>query len=44
MSEMFPHLKLDEVELMLNINTKDELKQFVKDSGMPDKEIKEIFK
>tara|TARA_B100000902_G_scaffold399876_1_gene473267 strand:- start:7567 stop:8034 length:468 start_codon:yes stop_codon:yes gene_type:complete len=44
MSELFPHLKSDEVELMLNINTKDELKQFATDSGMPDKEVKEIFK
>jgi hypothetical protein len=44
MSELFPHLKMDEVELLLNINTKEELKGYAKDSGMPDKEVKEIFK
>ena len=44
MSELLPHLKHDEVGLLLSINTKDELKQYVKDAGVPDKEIKEIFK
>jgi hypothetical protein len=43
-SELLPHLKHDEVGLLLSINTKDELKQYVKDAGVPDKEIKEIFK
>ena len=43
-SDLLPHLKHDELELLLSINSKDELKQYVKDAGVPDKEIKEIFK
>lgn len=43
-SELMPHLKHDELALFLSLNTKDDLKQFVRDAGVPDKEIKEIFK
>ena len=40
---LYPHLKGDEVELLLSLNSLDDLKQLAKDSGYTDKEIKEIF-
>ena len=42
--EIFPLAKGDEVELLLSINTKEELKELAETSGYDDKEIKEIFK
>lgn len=42
-AEQFPLLKNDEIELLLAMNTTDDLKQLAKDSGLDDNEIKEIF-
>ena len=39
-----PHLKSDELDLFLSLNTKDDLKDFMISAGMQDKEIKEVFK
>jgi len=41
--ELFPHIKLDEIELMTSINSKDELKELAEAHGYDDKSIKEIF-
>lgn len=38
--ELYPHLKEDELKLMSDINTKDELKVYAKDLGWADKDIK----
>jgi len=43
-SELMPHLKSDELDLFLLLNTKDDLKDFMISAGMQDKEIKEVFK
>lgn len=43
LSEIYPHAKYDEIELMIELNSKEELKQFAKDYGYDDKQIKEIF-
>ena len=40
---IYPHLKSDELELMLSINSKDDLKEFAKAHGHDDKTIKDIF-
>jgi hypothetical protein len=40
---IYPHLKSDELELMLSINSKDDLKEFAKAYGHDDKTIKDIF-
>ena len=42
--EIFQLEKGEEVELLLSINTKEELKELAETSGYDDKEIKEIFK
>lgn len=42
--EIFPLAKNDEIELLLSINTKEELKVLAETNGIDDKEIKEIFK
>ena len=42
-STLYPHYKNDEIELFVELNTKDELKQVAIDSGCTDKEVKEIF-
>lgn len=42
-SEIYPDLKQDEIELFLQINSKEELKQFAQDNGYDDKSIKDIF-
>ena len=42
--EHYPLLRDDELEMLLNINTKEELEQFFKDNGYDDKTIKELFK
>lgn len=42
-AERFPLLKASELELMLNMNTDDQLKQYARDTGLDDKQIKEIF-
>ena len=38
-----PTLKYDEIELLMSLNTVDDLKQMARDSGLDDKNIKEIF-
>ena len=43
-SDMFPHLKKDELDLFMQINSADEIKEYFSSAGMQDKEIKEIFK
>ena len=43
-SEMFPHMKSDEIDLMLHLNDDEELKQLAKSNGLDDKTIKELFK
>lgn len=40
----FPLLKDSDLELLIQINTQDDLKQFFIDNGYDDKTIKEIFK
>jgi hypothetical protein len=44
LSDLFPHLKNDEIELMLALNSLEEIKQYMIDYGMLDTEVKEIFK
>ena len=41
---IYPHIKGDEIQLLIDINSKDELKQLAVDHGLDDKQIKEIFK
>lgn len=41
--ELYPNKKLDEIELMLHINDKKELKQLAKDYGYDDKQLKDWF-
>jgi len=43
LSELFPHLKADEIELLLSINDKQDLKQIAESHGYDDKSIKDIF-
>lgn len=42
--ERYPLLKDDELELLLQINTQEELEAFFRENGMDDKSIKELFK
>lgn len=42
--DRYPLMKDDEIELLLKINSQEELEQFFKDNGYDDKTIKEIFK
>jgi hypothetical protein len=42
--ELFPLLKNDELELLLTINTKEELIELAINNGVDDKTVKEIFK
>lgn len=42
-SEIFPLMKSEEVDLLININTTEELKDFAKAHGYNDKSIKDIF-
>lgn len=41
---LYPLMKDDELELFLQVNTKEELEEFFKDNGFDDKTIKELFK
>jgi hypothetical protein len=41
---MFPLMKRDEVELLLQINTAEDLAAFLKENAMDDKAIKDILK
>jgi hypothetical protein len=40
----FPLLKDEDLEMLLNLNTQDDLEKFFKDNGYDDKTIKELFK
>lgn len=40
----FPLMKDDDLELLLQLNTREELEQFFKENGYDDKTIKELFK
>ena len=42
--ERYPTLNKDERKLLTEINSTDELKELARDTGMNDKEIKELFK
>ena len=42
-ADLFPHIKNDEIELLLSINDKSELKELAKAHGYDDKSIKDIF-
>ena len=43
LSDLFPTLKSDELEMILDIHTQDELKQLAEAHGYDDKAIKDIF-
>lgn len=40
LSQIFPHLKRDELELLASINSKDDIKRMAKELGWDDKRIK----
>jgi hypothetical protein len=42
-SEQYPHMKVDEVELFRQLNSDDDIKQMAMDMAMDDKSIDEIF-
>lgn len=42
-SEVYPHLKNDEVELFMEINDENEIRQLALDVGKSEKELEEIF-
>jgi len=42
-SEVYPHLKNDEVELFMEINDENEIRQLALDLGKSEKELEEIF-
>ncbi len=42
-ADLYPHIKSDEIELMLQINSKQELKELAVAHGYDDKSIKDIF-
>jgi len=41
--ELYPHAKMDEIELMSEINTLDDIKQLARQHGWEDKKIKEYL-
>lgn len=42
--ERYPTLNADELELLIEINDTEALKELARDNGLDDKEIKELFK
>ena len=42
-SNIFPHMKAEDVNNMIDINTKEELVEFAQSHGYDDKTIKDIF-
>ena len=44
LSELYPLAKSDEVDLMIKLNDKADLKNLALENGMSDREIKELFK
>lgn len=43
LQDLYPHMKPDEIALLQQLNTRDEIKQLAQDNGLDDKQIKEIF-
>lgn len=43
LAEMYPWLKADEIDLMITINDKHELRRLAADHGIDDKTIRDIF-
>ena len=43
LSDIYPHIKNDEIELMLQINSKEQLKELAVAHGYDDKSIRDIF-
>jgi hypothetical protein len=41
---MYPLAKSDEIDLIMELNDKTELRELALENGMTDKEIKELFK
>jgi len=44
LSEQYPLMKADEIEMLMEINDTEDLKMLATEAGMTDKEIKELFK
>lgn len=42
--EVYPHLKTDELELLMKINSKQDFKQLAQAHGLDDKAIRDIFR
>jgi len=42
-SNLYPHMKIEDIENMINLNTIDDLKEYAKENGYDDKSIKDIF-
>ena len=43
MKELLPDVKDDDLEVLISINVKDDLKEFAKRNGCDDKTIKDVF-
>lgn len=43
LSNIYPHLKGDEIEILVTLNSKDDLKKLAEAHGYDDKSIKDIF-
>lgn len=43
LNSVYPHAKSDEIDLLVELNSKDELKELARAHGHDDKTIKEIF-
>lgn len=43
LSELYPWMKADEIQMLISINTTEELRQLAQDHGIDDKTIREIF-
>ena len=43
-AKIYPHISQQEIDLLLSINDKDELKEFFRAHAYTDKEIKELVK
>lgn len=41
---IYPHMGYDDIDLLISVNSEDDLKQFARDAGMDEKEIKDLFK
>jgi hypothetical protein len=41
--ELHPHMKAEDIQILVDLNTKEELKQLAEEHGYDDKSIKDIF-